>query len=259
MRIIYFLFLILSIAGCRPQTKRKYYEDGSLKSEAEIKNGKYIGDFTIYFPNGKLKAKGIWEDGVGNGHIERYYENGKIEEKSSWSNNLQDGVTEIYHETGEIKFRGLYKKGLKIGEHLISKKSGEIAERMLYDEESNLYYLVKFESAGKKEMELMFPVFEFEKDADSVRIFIQTRIKYNGIGTFLLGTKQSGEEFKAISKGIEIKSDSIKSIKIHQSGLSDSYFRFDFIPAESDSLPSFGYDKRLFMKKEAPKEFVEFV
>jgi hypothetical protein len=112
---------------------------------------------------------------------------------------------------------------------------------------------VKFAN-DEKQMELVMPVFEFESEDDSIKIAVKTEIDYDGLGILFLGIKQPNGEFKPVTNEIDVTSLA-KVIRISKENFSELYYRFDFTPAESDSLASFGYEKRLIPQKDVPKQF----
>ncbi|MCD7969828.1 MAG: DUF3352 domain-containing protein [Alistipes sp.] len=60
---------------------RDYYEDGSIKSESEIKNGMRHGRYREFHPNGALRLRGKYVKGSTKGTWKYYTEDGKFDRK----------------------------------------------------------------------------------------------------------------------------------------------------------------------------------
>jgi antitoxin component YwqK of YwqJK toxin-antitoxin module len=68
--------------GKRDGVWKVYFEDGSIWNEGTYTNGKRNGEAKNYFPNGKLKYEGFYTDGKSSGHWKFYNEQGiLVEEK----------------------------------------------------------------------------------------------------------------------------------------------------------------------------------
>nr|MBX2840994.1 hypothetical protein [Flammeovirgaceae bacterium] len=66
------------------KTKEEFYEDGVLKTEVSLKNGKMHGTYRSYFPNGELKIKGKYKNGEKSGTWKFYNVEGKVMDKVSY-------------------------------------------------------------------------------------------------------------------------------------------------------------------------------
>lgn len=69
----------------------EYYEEGPVKMEGGMKNGKREGDWTAYFLDGKVQSTGVFKDG------------------------LRTGKATVYHENGQLYMEGMYKEGRHCG------------------------------------------------------------------------------------------------------------------------------------------------
>lgn len=63
---------------------REFYEDGSLRSETEIREGKRHGRHREYYENGKLKIRGKYTNNLPKGTWKYYSEDGKFERKEKF-------------------------------------------------------------------------------------------------------------------------------------------------------------------------------
>ncbi|MCD8030497.1 MAG: DUF3352 domain-containing protein [Bacteroides sp.] len=63
---------------------RDFYEEGALKSESEVKNGKRNGRHREYYESGKLKVRGKYSNNRPKGTWKYYTEEGKFERKEKF-------------------------------------------------------------------------------------------------------------------------------------------------------------------------------
>ena len=84
------------------------YEDGAVKMEGEMKDGKRSGEWKSYFPDGKVQSTGFFENG------------------------LRTGKAKVYHENGNLYMDGFYKEGRKTGEWIFYDEQGYETSRVNY-------------------------------------------------------------------------------------------------------------------------------
>lgn len=106
------LFFIL-IISCQKEYKT-YYEDGTLKTVAEIHDSKFHGSFKAYYENGELEFTGNYENGLMDGIFNYYTTDGFNDVKILFE---MDTVQYKwgYYNTGEIKDEGFVKDEKKAG------------------------------------------------------------------------------------------------------------------------------------------------
>lgn len=63
---------------------REFFDDGILKSESEVKEGKRHGKYREYFPNGQLRVRGKFVNNRPKGTWKFYTEDGKFERKEKF-------------------------------------------------------------------------------------------------------------------------------------------------------------------------------
>lgn len=92
----------------------EYYENGSIKSETDMVDGKKNGQQITYYPrsDGILIPSRIenFIDDVSNGIVTTYYELGAMKEVTTMRNGIISGVYYKYYEEGSIKTRKFYNK-----------------------------------------------------------------------------------------------------------------------------------------------------
>ena len=91
--------------------KKKYYENGKLKSEEEYFDEKLNGKYKEYYENSELKFEGEYLNGKRNGKYKEYYENGKLKSEGEYIDKKLNRKFKEYYENGELKFEGEYLNG----------------------------------------------------------------------------------------------------------------------------------------------------
>jgi antitoxin component YwqK of YwqJK toxin-antitoxin module len=120
-------------------TIKVYYPEGKLHKEAQVQDGKYVGEKITYFPNGKIYQIDSLStpcdkllylcDGV----LIRYNENGSISQRFEVKNGQFNGLSKHYDEQGIlVKTYYLKDDSIKDGEYLEYFKNGKIAGRANY-------------------------------------------------------------------------------------------------------------------------------
>lgn len=94
---------------------KEYFENGELKIETQMVNGKPDGEFKEFYANGKLKRWENWKDGKKEGPAKLYYENGQVQSEFSFENNKQGPFYKLYYEDGKL-FAEFNAKDFEIGE-----------------------------------------------------------------------------------------------------------------------------------------------
>lgn len=119
---------------------KAYYENGVLRSEVPMFNGKFQGMMRAYYRNGQLARTCFADNDVNEGteltydekgnlycivtlvHGRRegscrYYDkNGMVREEEMFSNNLKNGPTRIYDEEGKLRRTIMYVDGVECGQ-----------------------------------------------------------------------------------------------------------------------------------------------
>jgi antitoxin component YwqK of YwqJK toxin-antitoxin module len=90
---------------------RGYYPDGKLKIESESKDGKPHGDYKHYFPNGQLEIAAKLKDGKLNGLFKIYYYNGQLRREMELKDDKPNGMVKKYYEDGKLWQEEEYKNG----------------------------------------------------------------------------------------------------------------------------------------------------
>ncbi|MGE0268444.1 MAG: diguanylate cyclase [Candidatus Omnitrophota bacterium] len=89
----------------------EYYEDGKLYLETTYKDDALNGPFREYFSNGTVKSEGEYIDGKLNGIQYIYYKDGKLSQEANYDNDILHGVVKIYFPNGQIRQLSTYRSG----------------------------------------------------------------------------------------------------------------------------------------------------
>ncbi len=87
---------------------RTYFEDGSLESVKQLKNGIFQGPFYYYYSNGILMQKGFYQANEIYGDLFSYFSNGQLKEVVSIQHNNEFGPFREYNEQGVLVAEGNY-------------------------------------------------------------------------------------------------------------------------------------------------------
>ena len=92
-----------------------YRKNGSLKINAEIKDGKNHGKFSLYDKSGKLKSTETFVNGIMDGKYKYYYGNGQLRQRGCIKNHKKDGEVKTHLENGNLILIEKFKNGKKHG------------------------------------------------------------------------------------------------------------------------------------------------
>jgi antitoxin component YwqK of YwqJK toxin-antitoxin module len=97
--------------------KTDYYDDGTVKLEYSLSNGKLNGKFIHYYENGRIKTTGSFTNGLKNGVFKEYDESGGLETEYSMSNDMKNGILKIF-SNGKVLNSITYKDDIRNGEYV---------------------------------------------------------------------------------------------------------------------------------------------
>jgi antitoxin component YwqK of YwqJK toxin-antitoxin module len=124
---IIFLFFYC-LVGCKMETEKTYYSNGSIRDETETIDGKRNGVYKAYFPNGTLAAAINFIDDKKDGVAYYYYENGTLKLMMWYENDISNGVCKTYYPNGQIRSVGCLYNGIKAGWTTYYYPNGKISE-----------------------------------------------------------------------------------------------------------------------------------
>lgn len=100
-----------------PYTGRytEFYDDGMLKMELYLKDGRPEGTYVIYYPDGKIAEVRSYYHGVFHGEWRTYNEAGQLIGLASYKDGEKDGPWRIWNDKGVMRFEMFYTRGKKSG------------------------------------------------------------------------------------------------------------------------------------------------
>ena len=87
---------------------KSYYENGQVKKEANYKNDKLEGPYTLYHENGQVKEETNYKNREREGYYISYYQNGQIKNQGTYKYNRKKDMWIEYYENGQVKEEGRY-------------------------------------------------------------------------------------------------------------------------------------------------------
>ena len=103
IKFIIFISFFFLIASCwKQEVGRSYYEDGSIKTEASIRNGLLDGPSVMYFQNGLKMSEANYKNGLLNGLSISYYENGETKASASYRKGVLHGKSSKWKKNGTL-------------------------------------------------------------------------------------------------------------------------------------------------------------
>jgi len=93
------------------ETMKEYYEDGTLRMEVSVKDGKKHGSARSFYPDGKVKTTLTFFNNEIQGPVKKFYKNGLLHEESFFENGKRNGKTIIYDTEGKLYAEYDYKDG----------------------------------------------------------------------------------------------------------------------------------------------------
>lgn len=107
--------------------KKEWYDNGHLKDQYSLKDGKRDGPAKSWFDDGQLWEQIIYKDDVFHGLYESWYENGRKQNVATYNNGNLDGEYVTWHDNGVRERQCVYKNGQIDGYDVYYLGQGKIA------------------------------------------------------------------------------------------------------------------------------------
>lgn len=100
-----------------PYTGRytEFYDDGMLKMELYLKDGRPEGTYVVYYPDGKIAEVRAYYQGIFHGEWRTYNERGCLTGLATYRDGRKDGPWRIWDDRGVLRCEMFYKAGEKWG------------------------------------------------------------------------------------------------------------------------------------------------
>jgi len=116
-----------------------WHDNGQKVSEGGYKEGKQDGKWTTWYESGLIKSEGNYIDGKQNGKWTNLYANGQIWSEENYKDGKQDGTSTKWYANGQIWLEGNYIDGKQDGKWTTWYESGLIwSERNYKDGSMNI-------------------------------------------------------------------------------------------------------------------------
>ncbi len=110
--------------GLENGPSKKYYKNGVLQYEVNVKLGKPDGLLRTWFESGQLATEVNFINGIAQGVVKEWYENGQIKSENILVNNIPDGKGILWYENGEKMSENEFREGLLDGKALAWREDG---------------------------------------------------------------------------------------------------------------------------------------
>lgn len=90
---------------------REYHENGQLKMEGPMVNGKRHGVWISWYENGLKWSETTFSHGIKSGRTVTYYDNGMMRYNGEYANDERVGVWHFYNEEGKLDKKVDHDKG----------------------------------------------------------------------------------------------------------------------------------------------------
>lgn len=214
------IVLLSILTNCSSDEKEiEKYNNGNVKHEVNLKEGKRHGLMQEYYPEGSIKAVSTWKDGEVHGEVVHYYEGGQLKSKGYFFNGQPTDSFISYHPNGAIHKQVTYEKGKLVGEALFYNEDGSLYEKDVYDQNGNLVYLIKFDQEGKVRDEAVIPI--VHPDRDSIGI----DESFTGTVTFAYPIPGEIEVFTGVLDSVNMLHDTVFMERV-----GNSKFKYSIAP-----------------------------
>lgn len=123
--ILWLIVLLAILSGC-DRSKKSYWDNGSLRSDLNYKDGKLNGLAVWYFENGVKEQEANYINNKLSGVMKRWYASGIPESVSNYNHGLLDGKAITYDEGGAKTLEESYKNDTLDGPFRQWYKNGQI-------------------------------------------------------------------------------------------------------------------------------------
>jgi antitoxin component YwqK of YwqJK toxin-antitoxin module len=174
-----FIFIISACNQNKVEIQKEYYDNGTLKAEAEHVDGKLDGVSKEYYINGKLKTEAYFKNDKQDGMTKTYFENGNVEREIYFKNGIQIDTAKFYYLNGELKEISILNNGVKEGDYIEYHENGKIKLKgtlsnnkpaghwTRYNQYGNLIDSTSFEALQAK-ISLQFKTYNNQNDGFSI-------------------------------------------------------------------------------------------
>ena len=111
---------------------KEFYDNGALKLEINIKEGKPQGAYIVYFSNGKPNEVRSYRNGIFHGIWRTYNEAGLLIAEAQYQNNKKHGTWHVWDDSGIMRYEMQYNNGKKSGVWFMWDEKGKLISEKKY-------------------------------------------------------------------------------------------------------------------------------
>ncbi len=141
--------------------KKFFYEDGSIQSRGELKDGLENGEWSYFYPSGELQLIANYVEGKEDGVWEWHYESGQIMQRGFYKSGLYHGTWLYFHQNGVLKDSSNYSVGRLQGEFKSYFENGTLAQIGEYNRDKQIGEWKTFYENGNLNAQGSFKAGEF--------------------------------------------------------------------------------------------------
>ena len=156
--------LLLFLLACSQSIEKKYYDNGQLEYQVDLKNKKRQGPMYTYYKDGTLESHQNWKNGLRDGKQVFMHKNGSKKIEAYYEVGRQTGESKTFYESGILKSIGKFDNDVRIGEHKLYYQSGKIQETQLFDSAGNLVNFNTYDTSGELAYDERFAIFYPKRD-----------------------------------------------------------------------------------------------
>ncbi len=82
--------------------EKHFHDNGQLKMEGKLIDGKRDGEWKAYFNNGQVQSEGMFTNGNREGKAKVYFSDGQVRYEGEYKNNKKTGHWKFYNEQGKL-------------------------------------------------------------------------------------------------------------------------------------------------------------
>ncbi len=124
-----------SIQSNREKT-RMWHENGRLKMESSLINGKIDGKVVIWHENGEIAAENHFKNDKPHGTFKEWDEEGSLISKKVYEKGMPNGLHQAWDSSGNLIEEKMYRDGQPHGTHKRWDSDGNLLEERLFEDGS---------------------------------------------------------------------------------------------------------------------------
>ncbi len=114
---------------------REYYDNGQVKQDMILVNGKIDGQATLWYRSGTIKEIRMFKAGLRDGLWISFNEMEKKTGEASYKDDQKEGHWRIWDDNGVLRYEMYYRKGQKAGLWIMYDESGNKTSEKRYSDD----------------------------------------------------------------------------------------------------------------------------